>query len=998
MGIQKNLSQNDQKTNIASKLADMDELVKNADASAQQTTVSYDTIYKGKAGSIAFMFQNDVMKDYTTANMQKAKELTGVDNVLVVDKSGKVIAGAKKSPATFTYSRFNQLKEVFETGEPSDGFNVSNGDENFRYYSAKIDDNHMVVVEENVDELDHFLENTATWESILSNISVGIDGFAFAISAKDYTFLYYPDETLVGQDALTSGVSVEHLETGDYAWMTINGQRLYCGTTMVDDAYILCAVTEDEILSSNNTTVALVLFAFFVVITLVITYAFFIMQEDSGSHMRPIFGQWALNTKVFRKVLTVSVAGLVCITLVSYYMQTLFALSRYSMKNNQRVTEVERDLNFYAGESDKVMEEYNQYYLNKAEIAAYIMSENPKLAEREKLAELSKILDVESINIFDAEGVQTATNSPYTKFELSEDPKDQSYEFRKLLLGVESLIQEPRTDDVSGELRQYIGVKMCDENEVPVGLVQISVEPSKLADTIANMKIDKILSSIQVGNNGSVFAINKANNKFAYFTNKKLIGKDAMEHGLKETQMVDGYSGYLTINNQKYWGSCLETDDYYVYSMVPKNSIGNNTLPVTAVTVCASMVALIIVIFLLCLNKREEKPEESENLDSAPTEDEKTDHSVMIDVTMPDGRKTKTEEVAHRWENTFINWREKTPEQKMMTVLKGFWVVFAVLICLAVLMQDSIFDENSVVRHVISGRWAKGVNVFALTASLLIVCVASVVTMIIQRGLAMLANISSAKGETICRLLQNFVKYISVLAMLYYCLALFGVNTATLLASAGILSLIIGLGAQTLVSDILAGLFIIFEGEFHVGDIVTIGDYRGTVVEIGIRTTKIQDGSKNIKIISNSSVTGVVNMTKEHSFTWVDVGIEYGESLERVENILEKEFPNIRENLPDIIDGPFYKGVVSLGDNSVNLRVMVLCEEGNRVQMERDLNREMKLIFDKYDINIPFPQVVVNQPIEFQKATELEKMQARQFTKSQRELSGKFVEDDDDDK
>ena len=106
--------------------------------------------------------------------------------------------------------------------------------------------------------------------------------------------------------------------------------------------------------------------------------------------------------------------------------------------------------------------------------------------------------------------------------------------------------------------------------------------------------------------------------------------------------------------------------------------------------------------------------------------------------------------------------------------------------------------------------------------------------------------------------------------MLYYCFALFGVDTATLLVSAGILSIAISLGAKDMVGDILAGLFIIFEGEFRVGDIVMIGDWRGTVLEIGVRTTKIEDGSKNIKIIRNSNVTDVINMTKRSSYAFCD--------------------------------------------------------------------------------------------------------------------------------
>ena len=264
---------------------------------------------------------------------------------------------------------------------------------------------------------------------------------------------------------------------------------------------------------------------------------------------------------------------------------------------------------------------------------------------------------------------------------------------------------------------------------------------------------------------------------------------------------------------------------------------------------------------------------------------------------------------------------------------------------------------------------------------------------ILRKILIQLATTFGTRGETICRLLISFLKYISIFGMLFFCLSLFGVNTNTLLASAGILSLVIGLGAQDLIKDILSGLFIIFEGEFRVGDIVMIGSYRGTVVEIGVRTTKIQDAGANIKIISNSDVSDVINMTKQYSFAFCDVGIEYGESLERVESILAKEFPNIKKRLPAIHDGPFYKGVVSLGDNSVNIRIMAQCHESDRVQLERDLNREMKILFDKHNINIPFPQVVINQPTEYTEATILEKMEADKFASEQKEATRELYEE-----
>ena len=225
-----------------------------------------------------------------------------------------------------------------------------------------------------------------------------------------------------------------------------------------------------------------------------------------------------------------------------------------------------------------------------------------------------------------------------------------------------------------------------------------------------------------------------------------------------------------------------------------------------------------------------------------------------------------------------------------------------------------------------------------------------------------------------------------------------GIDTTTLLASAGILSIAISFGAKDLVGDLISGLFIIFEGDFRVGDIIQVGGRTGTVVEIGVRTTKINDGSGNIIILRNSEVSDVVNMTKELSYATCEVGIEYGESLERVENILEKEFPNIRRRLPAIEDGPFYKGIVALADNSVNIRIVAQCLEKNRGQLERDLRREMKLIFDEYDISIPFPQVVVNQPKEFLEATLAEQMRADRFNEQQKEASRDIGNEEEDER
>ncbi|MCD7729107.1 MAG: mechanosensitive ion channel family protein [Clostridia bacterium] len=250
------------------------------------------------------------------------------------------------------------------------------------------------------------------------------------------------------------------------------------------------------------------------------------------------------------------------------------------------------------------------------------------------------------------------------------------------------------------------------------------------------------------------------------------------------------------------------------------------------------------------------------------------------------------------------------------------------------------------------------------------------------------------RAITILKLLASFFKYLLAIVALLLVLSVWGVDTATLLASAGILALVVGLGAQSLIADIIAGIFIVFDGSYKVGDIIVIDGWRGTVTEIGIRTTKIIDAGGNIKIVNNSSIVTVINQTKELSLAKCTMCISYGESLEHVEVIISENLDKIREKIPAITDGPYYKGVTALSASSVDLLFVANCKEDDIYQVQRDMNRQFKLLFDKNGITIPFPQVVVNQPDESNfKATNYTASLAEDFVEEQKQASSGMEED-----
>lgn len=248
------------------------------------------------------------------------------------------------------------------------------------------------------------------------------------------------------------------------------------------------------------------------------------------------------------------------------------------------------------------------------------------------------------------------------------------------------------------------------------------------------------------------------------------------------------------------------------------------------------------------------------------------------------------------------------------------------------------------------------------------------------------------KSKGLMTILISVIKYMALLVWIFFVLSSFNVDTTVILAGLGIVSLIVGLAIQPLLSDIIAGLFIIFEDVYNVGDVIVADGFRGTVKEIGMRHTQILDDAGNIKVINNSDIRSLVNMTDQLSLAICDMSIEYGESLERVEAIIAENLDKIREAIPEIKEGPYYKGVSELGDSAVVLKFIAKCDEGMRFQVQRDMNRQFKLLFDKNNINIPFPQVVVNKPTTFEEATHKEKKVAKEFVEEQKEVA-KGLED-----
>ena len=327
------------------------------------------------------------------------------------------------------------------------------------------------------------------------------------------------------------------------------------------------------------------------------------------------------------------------------------------------------------------------------------------------------------------------------------------------------------------------------------------------------------------------------------------------------------------------------------------------------------------------------------------------------------------------------------------------WLILAIFVAgtvVAFCFNEQIFGPASVFNQVVNENqvvqylWSTAIP--ASIRSVEIIVIGIVLNLVLK--LVAKLTFHSNKAVTIARLLLNLAKWAIAIAAFFFILAAWGANATMMIASAGVLTLIIGLGSQALVADILAGVFIVFEGDFQVGDIVIIDGWRGEVQSIGIRTTKLVDAGGNIKIVNNSDIRSIVNQTKDLSVAKCYVGVSYGDRLERIEKVIADNLDKIREKIPDIVEGPYYKGVSELADSAVVLLFLAKCKENDIYQVERDLNREIKIVFDDNDITIPFPQVTVSyeEGGDNNKVSKKVQKAAEEFVEEQKDLS-KDVDD-----
>lgn len=229
---------------------------------------------------------------------------------------------------------------------------------------------------------------------------------------------------------------------------------------------------------------------------------------------------------------------------------------------------------------------------------------------------------------------------------------------------------------------------------------------------------------------------------------------------------------------------------------------------------------------------------------------------------------------------------------------------------------------------------------------------------VIIRKLFNFKKMKDAKKRTIINLIVNIIRFIVLIITAIIILEVNGIDTKSLLASFGVAGIVAGLALQDLLKDFIVGMSLIFEGEFAIGDWVSINGFKGEVMPSNLRITKLRSATGEVKMISNRTITEVINYSMYNTNLMIDIDVAYESDISKVKDVLDKLCDKFKTEyeLKDIK----CNGIQELGSSSIKFRITLTCKFLEQFDLGRFLRKEIINTFKKNNITIPYKQVVVH--------------------------------------
>ena len=215
------------------------------------------------------------------------------------------------------------------------------------------------------------------------------------------------------------------------------------------------------------------------------------------------------------------------------------------------------------------------------------------------------------------------------------------------------------------------------------------------------------------------------------------------------------------------------------------------------------------------------------------------------------------------------------------------------------------------------------------------------------------------KKKTIISLIKNILKYLVYIFVILSILSVYGVDTSGIIASLGVAGLVIGLALQDIIADFVAGIFILFDDQYIIGDVVEINGFKGEVIGFGLMSTKIKNAAGDVLIISNSSFKELINFSRNNNSLVITLDVSYDTDIDKLEKVLKSIEVDVLK-LENVVGNYKLLGINEFSSSSIKYLVSIECKANCQYQIKRDYFKLVKKVFDKNKIEIPYNKLDVN--------------------------------------
>ncbi len=626
--------------------------------------------------------------------------------------------------------------------------------------------------------------------------------------------------------------------------------------------------------------------------------------------------------KLFVMVLIITVVMI----LATAYLQVLYALSFSGAKDSQSFVNVAQASADGDKRENRVEYGLSELYMGRASAIGELLNNNPALQTEAELKKLAKKIDAVDVAIYDNQGkVITSVSGLLGNLSMT----DEAGAMARKGLRKGEIFSLPAEYE-NGTLVLRTAAPLLDSDGYADGFVMLYQEPTALGVTQEEYTVNHLLEEMVVDGAGVVFAVNGETKEITYATEVKYIGMPAEQVGFKESLLAGDLFTFAKIDGEQYLVTSAEVEGQYLYSCKLLDVMILNAYAASWVMGILILISVLLVLYAMRSRRKDE-----------------TRTHVVRQHSSKHTRISEALKAARESFEKTVDWKHGSAELEMSNVMRLLLAVFFFVLFVMVMNPDKYFPRNSIVHYILEGSWKRGFNILAVTSALITAIKFLVIVAFIRMFLNYMLDNLTAKGRTIVHTFSSFLQYLTIFYLILHFIELMGANPMAVMTSAGIGLATVGLGAKDAISDIISGLFIIFEKEYQVGDVVTVNGFTGVIQDMNVRTIRLKATDGNVMIVNNRNVSNVINKTMLDSVGQITYVVDNKTDFANLKKVMDEELPKLCRDYPGLTSEPKLVGISNADGYGTTIMILISCHEADRLELMSRLRMRIQVILQE---------------------------------------------------